>query len=314
MDMYYINELHEGESFREIYLCKQCQVLQSKVGKNYMALSLQDKTGTVDGKVWDINGAIGHFEPMDFICVDCKVVMFQDKPQLNITRIRKANEGEYDPVNYMPSSQRDIAEMYKELLGFGAQIREPHLAALFKAFFADDQEFIKKFKSHSAAKAVHHGFIGGLLEHTLSVTKVCAAFADNYPLLNRDLLLSAAVFHDIGKVKELSEFPENDYTDEGNLLGHIVMGVEMIGEKIRNIDGFPEILAQELKHCILAHHGKFEYGSPKLPAIAEAMALHFADNLDAKLETMKELISGADEKATWLGFQRNFESNVRKTT
>lgn len=312
--MKYINELREGENIREIYLCKQTQSLQTKMGKTYYALVLQDKTGLLDGKVWEITGAIENYNAGDFICVDGRVVIFQDKPQLNINRIRKAREGEYDPTNYMPSSERDIEEMYRELLKIGEGIKEPHLQALYRSFFVEDKEFIASFKRHSAAKAMHHGFIGGLLEHTLSVAKICEGFAKQYPILNHDLLITAALCHDIAKVYELSDFPDNDYTDEGNLLGHIVMGVEMVGEKIRGIEGFPDILSQELKHCILAHHGKFEYGSPKLPAIAEAMALHFADNVDAKMEAMKELMNNTDDKVAWMGFQRNFESNVRRTT
>lgn len=312
--MKFINELREGENIREIYLCKQFQTLQSKLGKNYYALQLQDKTGLLDGKVWDINNAIEHFEVLDFILVEGRVVLFQEKPQLNITRIRRVHEGEYDPANYMPSSERDIEEMYKELCGFISSVKEPHLKSLLESFFINDKELVKTFKFHSAARSVHHGFVGGLLEHTLSVTSVCNAFAKQYPILNRDLLLTAAMCHDIAKVRELSDFPENDYTDEGNLIGHLVMGSEMVSERAAKIPGFPKVLENELKHCILAHHGKFEYGSPKLPALAEAMALHFADNLDAKLETMKELFSGVDDKVEWLGFQRSFETNVRRTT
>lgn len=311
--MRFIKDLREGENLREVYLCKTTQSLQTKAGKTYYALTLQDKTGLLDGKVWEITSAIEHYEAGEFIQVDGRIVIFQDKPQLNISRIRKAREGEYNPADYMPCSEYDIETMYKELLALGAQIKKPYLQKLFAAFFIEDAEFIKSFKMHSAAKSMHHGFIGGLLEHTLSVTKLCNSFAAQYSILDRDLLLTAAICHDIGKIQELSEFPENDYTDEGNLLGHIVMGVEMVNDKIRNIEGFPELTAKELKHCILAHHGKFEYGSPKLPAISEAMALHFADNLDAKMESMKELLGSVDDKATWLGFQRNFESNVRRT-
>ena len=311
--MRHINELREGENVREIYLCKQTQSLQTKTGKTYYSLLLQDKTGTLDGKVWDITSAIEHHEAGEYIMVDGRIVMFQDKPQLNISRIRRAREGEYDPADYMPSSDRNIDEMYSELMALGAQIKTPYLQKLFRSFFVDDAEFIKAFKYHSAAKAVHHGFIGGLLEHTLSVTNLCDGFSKQYELLNRDLLLTAAICHDIGKTRELSAFPENDYTDEGNLLGHIVIGIEMVDDKLRDIPEFPKLAATELKHCIAAHHGKFEYGSPKLPAICEAMALHFADNLDAQMESMKELLKGVDEKADWLGFQRNFESNVRRT-
>ena len=168
------------------------------------------------------------------------------------------------------------------------------------------------FKGHSAAKSVHHGFAGGLLEHTLSVVKFCDYMAGAYPILNKNLLFTAAICHDIGKTKELSSFPENDYTDEGQLLGHIVIGVEMIGDAVRNIPDFPEKLANELKHCIVAHHGELEYGSPKKPALAEAMALNLADNADAKMQTLTELFK--DKKGNdWLGYNRLFESNIRKT-
>ena len=160
---------------------------------------------------------------------------------------------------------------------------------------------------------MHHGFVGGLLEHTLSVTELCDFYCSHYPILKRDLLIAAALFHDIGKTRELSEFPENDYTDDGQLLGHIMIGVERIGERIREIPGFPAKLASELKHCILAHHGEYEYGSPKKPAIIEALALNFADNTDAKLEIMTELLDGADTME-WLGFNRLMDSNVRRTS
>ena len=161
----------------------------------------------------------------------------------------------------------------------------------------------------------HHGFVGGLLEHTLGVAKNCDYFASVYPILNRDLLLSAAIFHDIGKLEELSTFPENDYTDEGQLLGHIMIGAEMVGERIRSIEGFPIRLGNELKHCILAHHGELEFGSPKKPALAEALALSFADNIDAKMETLREIFAAVPENNTeWLGFNRLLESNIRRTS
>ena len=178
----------------------------------------------------------------------------------------------------------------------------------------EDSDFVRRFCFHSAAKSVHHGFVGGLLEHTLSVMKLCDYFAAVYPRLNRDLLLTGALFHDIGKTRELSAFPENDYTDDGQLLGHIIIGTEMVSERIREIPGFPEKLAAELKHCILAHHGELEYGSPKKPALFEAVALSLADNADAKLETMNEIIAGAGDNNGWLGYNRLLESNVRKTT
>jgi len=311
--MRYINELREGDNVREIYLCKQLQSLKTKIGKSYYSLLLQDKTGTLDAKVWELGNGIEHFEQMDYIQVEGQLTSFQGALQLNVKRIRRCSEGEYNPADYMPSSEYDIEAMYKELLGIGGQIKEPHLKELFSVIFVEDKQFVNEFKKHSAAKAVHHSFMGGLLEHTLSVTKLCENFAKHYSMLNRDLLVTAAMCHDIGKVTEISDFPENDYTDEGNLIGHIVSGTEMVSDKIKQIPGFPRLLATELKHCILAHHGELEYGSPKKPALAEAMALHFADNLDAKMQTMKEIFGGNEDKPDWMGYQRLFESNIRRT-
>ena len=311
--MHYIETLREGERVNEIYLCKNKQSALTKAGKPYEALILQDKTGTLDAKIWE-PGSVGidDFDRFDYINVVGDITSFQGALQLNVKRVRKAAEGEYEPKEYLPVSEYNVDEMYEQLLGYIKQMKNPYLKKLAGSFFIEDADFAKRFKFHSAAKSVHHGFVGGLLEHTLSVTKLSAYFADNYKILNKDLLVCAAMFHDIGKLEELSTFPENDYTDEGQLLGHIVIGVEMIGDAVRNIPDFPEKLANELKHCIVAHHGELEYGSPKKPALAEAMALNLADNADAKMQTLTELFK--DKKGNdWLGYNRLFESNIRKT-
>ena len=224
-----------------------------------------------------------------------------------------ADEGELIGTVYLPSSTKDIDTMYQELLGLIQGVKNQYLHKLLEMFFVEDKEFAEKFKKHSAAKSIHHGFIGGLLEHSLSVAKLCEYIAANYPVVNHDLLVTAAICHDIGKVDEISDFPQNDYTDEGQLVGHIVMGTMMIADKVREIPGFPPKLANELKHCILAHHGELEYGSPKKPALIEAMALAHADNMDAKLQTFTEIIRENEDKTEWLGFNRMFESNVRLT-
>ncbi len=312
--MHFIKDLKEGENVSEIYLCKQKQALKTKAGKSYYSLLLQDQSGTVDAKIWELNPGIGHFEPLDFIKIEGNVTSFQGALQLNIRRVRKAQEMEYNAADYMPVSRYNIEDMYKELLDYVKKVSEPHLRALLEMFFVQDKEFITSFKNHSAAKSVHHGFVGGLLEHTLSVTKLCDFYTTRYPLLNKDLLLTSAMCHDIGKTQELSLFPENDYTDDGQLIGHIVIGVEMIHDKIREIPGFPKVLENELKHCIVAHHGELEYGSPKKPALMEAMALNLADNTDAKMETMTELFDAAPDNLEWMGFNRFMDSNIRKTS
>nr|WP_294492598.1 HD domain-containing protein [uncultured Mediterraneibacter sp.] len=312
--MRYINGLHEGETIRNVYLCKGKRSAETRNGKPYDNLLLQDKTGTLDGKVWDPNSqGIADYEEKDFIEVYGDVINYNGNLQINIKQIRRAQEGEYDPADYMPTTEKNVESMYEELLAYIRQIQNAHLKAVLEYYFVKDEEFISRFRRHSAAKTVHHSFSGGLLEHTLSVVHLCEYFAGAYPILNRDLLLTAAICHDIGKTKELSSFPDNDYTDEGQLIGHIVIGVEMINDALRAIPEFPEKLANELKHCIIAHHGELEYGSPKKPALAEALALNLADNADAKMQSLIEIFKGKSGME-WLGFNRLFESNLRRTS
>lgn len=313
MKMKYLKDYKEGDRVFDIYLCKHKQSAVTKNGKAYDTAVLQDKTGTVDAKIWDPNSAgIDDFDSLDYIEVYGDVTSFQGAMQINVKRIRLCREGEFDPADYLPVSKKDIPAMYRELLGYIGSLENTWLKQLLESFFVEDEAFIRAFQKSSAAKSVHHGFVGGLLEHTLSVVKLCDYYCGTYPLLKRDLLLTAAMCHDIGKTKELSLFPKNDYTDDGQFLGHIVIGSEMIGEKVRLIPGFPEGLATQLKHCILAHHGEYEYGSPKKPAIMEALALNLADNADAKLETFTEILEGATDQG-WLGYNRLFESNLRMT-
>ena len=310
-----IDTFREGMHIADVYLCKNKQIALTKNGKEYGNLVMQDKTGTIDAKIWDLGSpGVGEFETMDYVHVEADVTLFQSSFQLNVRRIRRAQEGEYVEADYLPVSKKDIKKMYEELLGYIRSVKNPYLQKLLCGYFVENAAFAKAFQFHSAAKTVHHGFVGGLLEHTLSVTKLCDYYAGYYPMINRDLLLTAAIFHDVGKTRELSRFPENDYTDDGQLLGHIIIGTEMVGESIRSIPGFPEKLATELKHCILAHHGELEYGSPKKPALLEALALNFADNTDAKMETMIEALQSGGENKGWLGYNRLLESNIRKTT
>ncbi|MDD3220742.1 MAG: HD domain-containing protein [Lachnospiraceae bacterium] len=313
--MKYINELQEGGRVRDIYLCKHKQAAVTKNGKSYENVILQDKTGTIDAKIWDPNSpGIREFEAMDYIMVQGDVSSFAGALQVSIKQAVKVDEGEFDPSDYLPVSKMDVQEMYRELVHYIEGIQNPYLKQLVSAFYVEDEDFIKKFKFSSAAKTVHHGFVGGLLQHTLSVTKLCDYYCMAYPILNRDMLLSAAICHDMGKTRELSPFPMNDYTDEGQLLGHIMMGAQMLHDQIQKIPGFPLKLENELVHCILAHHGELEYGSPKKPAMVEAVALNMADNTDAKMQTMTEIFENANAQDEWLGYNRLFESNIRKTT
>ena len=312
--MRFINELHEGDRINGIYLCKQKQSAVTKNGKPYENLIIQDKTGVIDGKIWDPNSlGIDDFDALDYIDIVGDVTSFAGAMQLNIKRVRKAFEGEYDPADYLPVSENSTDDMSQQLNAFIKSIKNEYLSTLLNKLFIEDKEFVKSFQEHSAAKTVHHGFIGGLMEHTLSVTRLCDYMAGVYPLLNRDLLITTALLHDVGKTKELSAFPMNDYTDEGQLLGHIVIGAQMVHDLVKEIPDFPEKLENQVIHCILAHHGELEYGSPKKPALAEAVALNLADNTDARMETLTEIFHADKGKKEWIGYNRFFESNLRRT-
>ena len=311
--MQYINTLREGDDITETYLCKSKSSGVAKNGKTFYSLVLQDKTGTIDGKIWELSNAIEHFEAMDYVKLSAKVTSFNNKPQLNIRQTRRAEEGTYDIADYMPISKFDIDEMFKELLALIDSVKDESLKTLLRSFFVEDASFVKAFKMSSAAKSMHHAFVGGLLQHTLSVARIADFLAGFYPIMNRDLLVTAAICHDIGKVKELSEFPVNDYTDPGNLLGHIVIGAMMVKEKADEINGIDETLKNNLVHCILSHHGKLEYGSPEKPKIIEAVALSFADDTDAKLEGFSEALESEQAEGDWLPYNKMFESIIRKT-
>lgn len=312
--MRYLDSLREGDNINEVYLVKSRKADVTKTGKPYEKLVLADKTGSVDAMVWDPNSpGIDDFDVLDYVYVNAAVNVFQGANQLNVKRIRKCDEGDYNEADYLPVSERNIEDMWTEFVAYIDSIKNTYLKKLMESIFIEDADFATQFKKSSAAKAVHHGFVGGLLEHSLSVTNMCNYYCKAYPMLHRDLLISVAMLHDIGKVRELSAFPLNDYTDDGQLLGHIVMGAHIVMDKIQEIPDFPAKLAGEVTHCILAHHGEYEYGSPKKPALMEAVALHFADNTDAKMETMKELFSSTTDTG-WLGFNRMLDSNVRKTS
>ena len=319
--MRFIENFYDGARVSDVYLVKTKNAALTKNGKEYLNVILQDRTGQVDAKVWEPNSpGISDFDVLDYVYVEGNVTVYNGSNQLSIQRLRVAKEGSYDPKNYLPVSSRPAEEMEASLSQLIKSVKNPYLSRLLNIIFMEDADFHKKFMLHSAAKSVHHGYVGGLAEHTLSVAGICDDFAKRYPDLHRDLLVTAALCHDIGKVRELTAFPRNDYSDEGQLIGHIVIGYQRITEVAGSIEGFPPTLAAELGHCILAHHGELEFGSPKKPALMEAMALSFADNVDAKLETMREALDAADKngKATegdgWIGFNRLIDSNMRRTS
>lgn len=312
--MRYIKDIKEGENLNGIYYCKEKKELRSKNDKPYYSLILQDKTGILDGKVWDTNShGIEDFTGGDFVCVQGQITVYMGALQAKIIRARRCNDGEYDISDYIQTSRYDRETMFKELLSITDTVKAPYYKKLLDLFFRD-ASIAERFKFHSAAKTMHHSFVSGLLEHSLGVLKICDFMSKRYPILNRDLLLTAAPLHDIGKIYEISPFPTNDYTDSGQLLGHIYIGANLISDKIKTIEGFPKKQADELVHCILAHHGSLEFGSPKLPALMEALALSLADNMDAKMETFTELLEANEGRTDWLGYNKIFTSNIRIST
>lgn len=312
--MNYISQLKEEQRISEIYLCKEKTVAVTRNGKSYINLILQDKTGILSGKIWDPNSnGIEDFDTMDYVQVVGDVSLFQGSLQVSIKRCRKATPGEYNIDDYLPVSPFSTDEMYRELVHILNEVENVYYRQLIRQLFIENQVFMAKFKKHSAAKTVHHSFISGLLQHTLRVLQQCQYFCTRYPELNKDLLYTAAILHDVGKMEELSAFPMNDYTDEGQLIGHITLGIELVGKEIDKIEGFPKMKALELKHCILAHHGELEYGSPKKPALLEALALNLADQCDAKIQSFLEILGGREDERGWFGYQRLFESNIKRT-
>ncbi len=309
--MRYLEDIREGEALVGHYLCKQKQMLKSRAGKNYLSLTLQDKTGNINGKVWDLNHQIQNFDEGDFIKIDSVVLMYQNEMQLNIKRIRKSLEGEYNPQDYIPCTEKDISSLYEQFTGYIQGISNVFIKALLENIFIKNNEISERFKQHSAARAMHHNYMGGLLEHSLSVTQICDFMAPRYKFVNRDILIAAAMLHDIGKLWELSSFPENEYTDNGQLLGHIVIGTELISEQTAKIPDFPPALAMLLKHCIVGHHGEYEFGSPQLPKTIEAFILHCADNTDAKIKMFEDAIQKNNNQGHWAGYQKSLLRNIR---
>jgi 3'-5' exoribonuclease len=311
--MRYLEDVKENEHIIEHYLCRQKQTLKTRGGKTYLSLRLSDKTGQMDAKIWEMNNDIQSFEEGDMIKIDAQVVTYQNELQLKVIKLRKSRDGEYIPLNYVPTTEKDIDELYREVLDFIRSVQHTKLRALLEGIFVKDGERAEAFKARSAAKQMHHSYMGGLIEHTLNVVQICDFMSGRYKHVNRDLLITSALLHDIGKIYELSPMPMNDYTDDGQMLGHITIGVEMITEQVREIPDFPHDLASLLKHSILSHHGEMEFGSPKLPATIEAFLLHCADNMDAKLKSFEEILDKDSTAGPWTGYQKMLNRYIRRS-
>jgi len=307
----FIQDFKENDRIVGHYLCRQKQTLKSRAGKNYLSLRLQDRTGAVDAKVWDMNNDVQDFEEGDFIKIDGVVLTYNNELQMKIAKVRRSENGEYEAADYIPSTDKDIGQLFGQIKEYIGSIGNQYIRTLMENILTRNPDIASAFQIRSAARNLHHSYMGGLLEHTLAVVQICDFMSTQHPDADRDLLIAAAILHDIGKIYELSEFPLNEYTDDGQLLGHIVMGASLVEDEAAKIPGFPHGLATLLRHCVLAHHGEYEFGSPKRPKVLEAFILHCADNMDAKVKAFEEAIAGS--QSTWLGFHKMFQRYLRKS-
>lgn len=309
----YLKDIKQGDKVASTFLVAEKNMAFSLKGSPYLNVRLKDKTGELDGKVWDNAAELDQqFKKGDIIYIEGKAANYKNSIQISIIKIKKIAWENIDPSDYLPAAKGDIVNMFNEILTYAEKIQTKPLKDLLHAFL-HDQKIAELFQRAPAAKRFHHTYIGGLLEHTLSVVRLLEKACDHYPILNKDMVITGGILHDIGKIHELSYDQIVDYSDQGRLIGHIVMGVEMIDEKIAAIDDFPQQLALELRHIILSHHGEFEFGSPKRPKTLEALVIHYIDDLDAKFNAFQIFINDStNDDSDWTNYNRFFDRYIYK--
>ena len=277
----------ENQAVVAFFAVRSKQLRSRKDGGQYLAVTLGDRTGQIESRMWEnFAEAVPGFEPGDVVKVRAEVCRYNDRFQLNLEKLRRANADEFELVDYVPQTQKDVDELWSALVRSVDSFSDPWLQALVRSFLCDPL-IAAAYREAPAAKSLHHAWLGGLLEHVVSLLGICDLAAHHYPEINRDLLLSGVILHDIGKLEELRWGTSFDYTLEGQLVGHIAIGLVMIEKKVATLPGFPPALRMLVEHMVLSHHGKLEFGSPKLPMIPEAVLLHYLDDLDAKMHTMR---------------------------
>jgi 3'-5' exoribonuclease len=289
MKEFYISDCArmENQTITSLFVVALKQVKSKKSGELYLSLALADRSGQVQANMWDnVAEAISGFEQDDFVKVKGVVHKYNGRWQLTVHKMRKLGESEIDYSDYLPKTSKDIEQLWQTLCSFVESFQNPWLKSLIKEFIADEA-LVAAYKTAPAAKTLHHAFVGGLLDHVVSLFTVCDLASRNYPQVNRDLLLSGVFLHDIGKLHELTYQRSIAYTTKGQLLGHMIIELEMLHDKIAHVPGFPEELKVLLEHLIISHHGEYEFGSPKLPMFPEALMLHYMDDLDSKMESMR---------------------------
>jgi 3'-5' exoribonuclease len=308
-----VAELRSGEPVDGVFLIAVVQLRTARNGSSFLNLILQDRSGQVPGRMWDVTEAFAaSIAKDDFVHVQGRCETYQNQLQIVVKKITRAETDELRLGDFLPRSERDPVEMMREMGEVLSSIEDKDYKALVESFLKD-KEFRAIFRTAPAAMANHHSYLGGLVEHTLSMMRLATKLVEHYTTLRRDLLLAGVFLHDIGKVQELSFRRSFQYTTAGNLVGHIMLGVLMLEERVRTIPDFPEEKLNMIRHMILSHHGEYNFGSPKLPMFAEAMALHYLDNLDAKLKDISDIISedsGGDPE--WTDYSRRLERKLYK--
>src|SRR6266436_6568126 len=305
MKEFFISECsqHENKTITSSFVVASKQVKAKKNGEPYLALTLADRTGQIEAKMWDnVEEFILAFEQDDFLKVKGLVNKYKNRFQLTIHKLRRMEEADIDFTDYLPKTTKDIGELWRTLTEFVATFQNPHLKSLVELFMADS-EIAERYRNAPAAKTLHHAYIGGLLDHVVSLFRSCDLLSQNYPQVNRDLLLTGAFLHDIGKIQELTYNRAFSYSTRGQLLGHMIIELEMLQAKLAQLPGFPDELKILLEHMIISHHGQYDFGSPKLPMFPEALMLHYLDDLDSKMEAMRAHFQReADLEGPWTSY------------
>jgi 3'-5' exoribonuclease len=297
-------DLVPGTMVDEVYLLAGKETRNTKAGKPFLKLRLSDRTGSVDCTVWETATMEPGIKPGDLVLVAARVSEYLGKPQLEASAVSPAPPGEARPRDFLPSTYRDVEEL-KDFLQFHiGSVYDRDYSALLGSIFGD-ADFFEAFVTAPAAKLYHHAYLGGLVEHTVAVADMCEFVAQQYGRVDRDLLITAALLHDVGKIRELSFQTVIDFTDAGRFLGHVIQGVTFVSEKAKESPSFPEAKLQQLLHCIVSHHGELEWGSPKRPKTLEALILHHVDNLDAKVKGFLEIVEGSRD-APWTDLRNLF--------
>jgi 3'-5' exoribonuclease len=310
MKQCFVSRLQPGQNVTSHFLVCEKEIRATRGGKTYLRLELGDSTGRIEARMWDgFDQAAATFERDDFVKVQARVENYRNNIQLSIEKIRRAGENEVHAADFFPHTKEDVEQLYAKLIEIAASVGDPWLRQLLESVVRDP-EIVPRLKRAPAAKVMHHAYFGGLLEHVISLCGLCLVVLAHYPEANRDLLLTGAVLHDVGKLEELSYERSLGYTDEGQLLGHILIEYELVSKKIAAIEGFPDTLKVLVQHMLIAHHGQYEFGSPKLPMFREALMLHYLDDLDSKMAAVRSSLDSDKGEGNWTAYNGALERRI----